>query len=66
MTKKKLKITQIKSLIGAPPKHKRTIEAIGFHRTYETLVKDDTPQLRGMLHQVRYLVRVEEEKAAKK
>jgi ribosomal protein L30/L7E len=42
------------------------MKAIGFHRTYETLVKEDTPQLRGMLQQVRYLVRVEEQKAEKK
>ncbi|UCG52241.1 MAG: 50S ribosomal protein L30 [Candidatus Latescibacterota bacterium] len=62
---KKLRITQVKSLIGRQPKHKRTMKAIGFHHNYETLVKEDTPQLRGMLHQVRHLVRVEEEKAAK-
>jgi hypothetical protein len=36
------------------------MRAIGFHRHQETLVKDDNPQLRGMLHQVRHLVRVEE------
>ncbi|NIM18635.1 MAG: 50S ribosomal protein L30 [Candidatus Latescibacteria bacterium] len=57
---KKLKITQVKSLIGSQPKHKRTMKAIGFHHHQETLVKEDTPQLRGMLHQVRHLVRVEE------
>jgi large subunit ribosomal protein L30 len=62
---KKLKITQVKSLIGSQPKHKRTMRAIGFHRNNETLVKQDTPQLRGMLQQVRHLVRVEEEKATK-
>jgi len=61
-----LKITQLKSTIGSPPKHKRTMKAIGFHRCYETLIKEDTPQLRGMLHQVRHLVTVEEEKAAKR
>jgi len=61
-----LKITQVKSVIGSPPKHKRTMKAIGFHHNYETLIKEDTPQLRGMLHQVRHLVRVEEEKAAKR
>jgi large subunit ribosomal protein L30 len=61
-----LKITQVKSVIGSPPKHKRTMKAIGFHRNNETLIKEDTPQLRGMLHQVRHLVRVEEEKAAKR
>ena len=60
-----LKITQVKSVIGSPPKHKRTMKAIGFHHNYETLIKEDTPQLRGMLHQVRHLVEVTEEKAAK-
>jgi len=36
------------------------MKAIGFHHTYEVLVKEDTPQLRGMLQQVRHLVEVEE------
>jgi large subunit ribosomal protein L30 len=57
---KEIRITQIKSIIGAVPKHKLTMQAIGFHRTYQTLVKKDTPQLRGMLRQVCHLVRVEE------
>ncbi len=57
---KKLKVTQVKSLIGSKPKHKLTMSAIGFHRNNETLVKNDTPQLRGMLQQVRHLVKVEE------
>jgi len=57
---KKLKITQVKSVIGSQPKHKRTMKAIGFHHHQETLIKKDTPQLRGMLQQVRHLVRVEE------
>lgn len=59
---RKLKVTQVKSLIGAQPKHRRTMKAIGFHRMHETLEKTDTPQLRGMLHQVRHLVKVEEAK----
>lgn len=63
---KKLKITQVKSLIGSQPIHKLTMKAIGFHRHQETLTKNDTPQLRGMLHQVRHLVHVEEVKVAKK
>jgi large subunit ribosomal protein L30 len=57
---KKLKITQIKSVIGAKEKHKLTMQAIGFRRNYRTLVKNDTPQLRGMLNQVRHLVKFEE------
>ena len=63
---KKLKITQVKSLIGSLPKHKRTMKALGFHRHQETLIKNDTPQLQGMLHQVRHLVQVEEAKAGAK
>lgn len=63
---KKLKITQVKSLIGRLPKHKRTMKAIGFHHNQETLLKEDSPQLRGMLHQVRHLVRVEEAEAGQK
>ena len=59
---KQIRITQIRSKIGAVPKHKLTIQALGFHRTYQTLVKNDTPQIRGMLHQVRHLVKVEEVK----
>ena len=55
---KTVKITQVKSLIGAKPKHRRTMQALGFRRTQQTLEKADTPQLRGMLHQVRHLVRV--------
>ena len=57
---KQIRITQVRSIIGAVPKHKLTIEALGFSRTYQTIVKKDTPQIRGMLHQVRHLVRVEE------
>ena len=59
---KQIRITQIRSKIGATPKHKLTIQALGFHRTYQILVKNDTPQIRGMLHQVRHLVKVEEVK----
>ena len=57
---KTVKITQIKSLIGTKPKHRLTMEALGLRRINQTLEKNDTPQIRGMLHQVRHLVRVEE------
>jgi large subunit ribosomal protein L30 len=57
---KKLKITQIRSLIGSQPKHRLTMKALGFHRIRETLEKTDTPQIRGMVQQVRHLVTVEE------
>lgn len=57
---KKLRITQVRSLIGRLPKHRRTMKALGFHRTQETLEKPDTPQIRGMIRQVGHLIKVEE------
>lgn len=59
---KQIKLTQIKSTIHAVPKHKLTIQAIGFKHTYDVLIKNDSPALRGMIHQVRHLVKVEEVK----
>lgn len=63
---KQLKITQIKSLIGSLPKHKRTMQAIGFRHHQQTLIRDDSAQLRGMLNQIQHLVAVEETGAAPK
>jgi large subunit ribosomal protein L30 len=36
------------------------MQALGFRRMHQTLEKNDTPQLRGMIHQVRHLVRVDD------
>jgi large subunit ribosomal protein L30 len=59
---KQIKLTQIRSTIDAVPKHKLTIQALGFRHTYDVIVKQDTPQIRGMIQQVRHLVKVEEVK----
>ncbi len=56
----KLKITLKRSKIGHKKKRKRTIEALGFRRTYQTIIKDDTPVIRGMIRKVRDMVEVEE------
>ncbi len=58
----KLKVTQIKSIIGRPHPHRRVIEALGLRRHQKSVMHDDTPAIRGMLHKVRHLVRVEEVK----
>ena len=55
-----LKVTQLKSIIGSKEPHKRTIKALGLKRIRDSRVHGDTPQIRGMLHKVRHLVRVEE------
>ena len=58
---KKLKITQVRSIIGTQKqKHKVVMESLGFTKNYRTLYKDDTPQIRGMIQKVRHLVTVEE------
>lgn len=54
----KLEVTQIRSGIGRPGKHRRTLRALGFTRHQQTRVHEDTPAIRGMLEQVRHLVEV--------
>ncbi|GAB5522078.1 MAG: 50S ribosomal protein L30 [Rhodothermales bacterium] len=56
----KLKITQVRSTINRSGGQKRTIEALGLKRMHATVVKNDTPQIRGMLNVVKHLVSVEE------
>jgi large subunit ribosomal protein L30 len=55
-----LKVTQIKSVIGSKRDLKRTVRALGLKRIRDSRVHEDTPQIRGMVHKVRHLVRVEE------
>ncbi len=57
---KKIKITQIRSVIERPERQKRTIEALGLGRIRKSVVKADTPQIRGMIAKVQHLVSVEE------
>jgi large subunit ribosomal protein L30 len=55
-----LKVTQTKSIIGSKEGHKRTVRALGLKRVRDEKVHEDTPQIRGMIHKVRHLVKVEE------
>jgi len=55
-----LKITLVKSTIGAVPKHVKTVEALGLKKLHQTVIKPDNAATRGMIQQVRYLVKVEE------
>ncbi len=54
-----LRITQVRSGIGRPGLHRRTLAALGL-KHQATVVHEDNPAIRGMLEQVRHLVRVEE------
>lgn len=59
---KKIKITQTRSIIEQKENAKRTIKALGLGRPNYSVIKNDTPQIRGMIVAVRHLVRVEEVK----
>lgn len=61
-----IKVTQKKSIIGRREDHRRTIRALGLKRINHTVIHDDTPVIRGMVHKVRYMVEVEEVKGSKK
>jgi len=56
----KLKITLVKSTIGAIPKHKATVVALGLKKLNKTVEMPDNAAVRGMIQQVRHLVKVEE------
>jgi large subunit ribosomal protein L30 len=58
-----LRVTLVKSPIGALPKHKRTVEALGLGKVNSSNIQRDNPAIRGMLRQVRHLVSVEEVEA---
>lgn len=58
----KLKITQVVSQLDCLEKQKRTIKALGLGRPNYSVVKNDSPQIRGMITTVRHLVKVEEVK----
>ena len=55
-----LKVTLVKSPIGAVPKHKKTVEALGLRKLNKTVVLPDNAATRGMVKQVQHLVKVEE------
>lgn len=57
-----LKIKLVKSTIGYKPKAKATIIALGLKKLNQSVIKSDTPQIRGMLKKVNFLVNVSEVK----
>ncbi len=55
-----IKITLVKSTIGAIPKHKKTVHPLGLKKTNSSVIQQDNAAIRGMIHQVSHLVKVEE------
>ncbi len=56
----KLKITLVKSTIGAIPKHKLTVAALGLKKIGQSVVKKNNDATKGQIQQIRHLVKVEE------
>lgn len=56
----KLKITLVKSPIGAIPKQRATVEALGLKKLQKTVELPDNAAVRGMIQNVRHLVKVED------
>ena len=56
----KLRVTLVKSTIGAVPKHVKTVEALGLRKLNKTVELPDNAATRGMIQQVSHLVKVEE------
>lgn len=56
----KLKITLVKSPIGAIPKHRATVKALGLTKMHKTVEMPNNDAIKGMIAQVQHLVKVEE------
>lgn len=57
---KMLKITLVRSTIGYKYDQKDTVRRLGLKRMHQTVVKEDNPQIRGMIEKVKHLLTVEE------
>jgi large subunit ribosomal protein L30 len=57
---KQLKITLIKSGIARPGKHKVVLVGLGLRKLNHSVIRIDTPQIRGMINKVSHLLKVEE------
>jgi len=57
---KKIRVSQTKSANGRLQSHKATLLGLGLRRIRHTVELDDTPEIRGMINKIYYMVRVEE------
>jgi large subunit ribosomal protein L30 len=56
----RLKVTQIRSVIGSKDNQRQTLRSLGLKRIHDVVVKEDRPEIRGMVATVTHLVTVEE------
>ncbi len=57
MAQKRIKVTLVKSPIGCKQAHRETVKGLGLRRRHQTVELPDTPEVRGMISRVAYLVR---------
>ncbi len=60
-----IKITQVRSCIGAAPKQRKTIRALGLKHINDSVMQEEEPEILGMVNRVRHMVRVEQVEAGK-
>lgn len=56
----RIKVTLRRSLIGRPEDQRGTVRALGLHKIGHSVIKEDNPEMRGMVFKVKHLVEVEE------
>jgi large subunit ribosomal protein L30 len=59
MSDKKIKVTLVKSVIGTRESHRATVRGLGLRRTNSSRELVDTPEVRGMINKISYLLKVE-------
>ena len=57
---KKIKIKLVKSTAGCKHGHRETVRGLGLKKINHVSELDDTPEVRGMINRVSYLVRIED------
>jgi large subunit ribosomal protein L30 len=55
-----LRLTLKKSLIHRVPKHRQVLDGLGLRRRHQTVIRQDTPAIRGMIRKVEFMLEVEE------
>jgi large subunit ribosomal protein L30 len=60
VTVAQIKVTQVRSAIGTKPNQRKTLQALGLKRINDSVVKEDRPEIRGMVATVPHLVTLEE------
>ena len=59
MSDKKIKVTLVKSVIGTKQSHRATVRGLGLRRLNHSVELADTPEVRGMINKVSYMVKCE-------